>query len=454
MNGISEAIDIFKERRMFYKSVDLKVAAVRYQDSWYNIRTKILLLPTGASIIREKMVDVEDFMIIHKTLESNDFVKLLQDIEMDNLEIDDVKINFFTTTKPPLMPQDYCRGDSLKAKERWNIDWPVDLYEWSQSHKLQNELQTIFREIDMRLRRFDPPYKNVEDAIIDLLSLPIYHFQEYYSQDSKCYVLLPNFVAMEGVELKGSNLEINVCFHKSVDIKDLLLSVISYGRKTRRFRKNLKGREIETSPPFKRVRKSFRINDAADVQLYLFSKQMKKYGHCDQRSPRNVKLALNPRIASHEAFDEGSARLLQLLRGKAKNRPPRSFEYAVATLLHMCGFRTEWLGYAGIVEEAPDILAFCSEPELIIVGECTTEIPDVNKYKNIKERSEQLQNHFRTKTCAVMFSSTEVPNNEQPEAFKYSVSVVGSEKLKELYDMAARNKPIREMLNILTGRVW
>jgi hypothetical protein len=340
----------------------------------------------------------------------------------------------------------------LWAKEWWNIEWPVDLYEWNQTHNLHNELRNIFKEIDKRIRCSDPPYQNVEEAIVDLLNLPKYHFQEDYCSDSRCSILLPNFMAIETAILKGKKLEITARIHKSLRLDDLLLSVICYGRKTKRFRENLEGGKTATSGPFVRVFKSFELENVADIQLYLFSKQWEKYGQGDQRSARNLQLGLNPRTASYEVFDEGSAKLFEFLGGKARS-PPHSFEHAVTTLLYLCGFRTEWLGYAGVLQEAPDILAFHSDPELIIVGECTTKVPDVNKYLALKERAEKLQSHTRINTSTVMFSSIELSADEQTEASKYNVSFIGPEKLRKLYDMATRDKTTGEMMPILTGRL-
>lgn len=401
------------------------------------------------------MIDAEDFVIIHQRLNSDGFVKLIEDINTDNLEIDGLKVKFFADHVPPsLRRHDNCRGDSLRAKERWNIEWPVDLYEWEKSHKLYNQLQVIFREIDPKLRCFDPPYKDVEEAIIDLLQLPKYHFQEYQSGDSKCSVLLPSFVAIERAKLEGNKFDITARFHESIDTEDLLLSVIGYGRETSRFRESLEGGEVEASPPFVRVSKSFKINDVADIQLYLFSRKMEKYGSCDQRSVRNLKSVLNPRVASHEIFDEGSSRLLEWLRGEAKRDIKHSFEYSVATLLHMCGFRTEWVDYPGMAQDAPDIIAFCSEPELVIVGECTTKLPDSNKCKSLKKRAESLKDQIGMDIYPVMFTPVMPSSSEQNDAWEYGVSFVTSEKLKELHDIATRGKSTQEMLYILTGRYW
>jgi hypothetical protein len=452
LNRVSEAIELFNERRVFYKSVDLMIAALNHNQTWYNIRTRVLPVAKGAPTSSERMLEVKDFVIIHERLNLHEFEELLQNINTGIFEIDDLRINFFTNNPiPPLEIDDRHRGDSLWAKEWWNIEWPVDLYEWSQTHNLHNELRNIFKEIDTRIRCSDPPYQNVEEAIVDLLNLPKYHFQEDYCSDSRCSILLPNFMAIETAILKGKKLEITARVHKSLRLDDLLLSVICYGRKTRRFRESLEGGKTAASGSFVRVFKSFERKNVADIQLYLFSKQWEKYGQCDQRSARNLQLGLNPRTASHEVFDEGSAKLFEFLGGKAKNRS-RNFEHAVTTLLHLCGFRTEWLGYAGVLQ-APDILAFHSDPGLIIVGECTTEVPDVNKYLLLKERAEKLQSHTRINTSTVMFSSIELSADEQTEAFKCNVSFVGPEKLRKLYDMATRDRTTGEMMPILTGRL-
>lgn len=306
----------------------------------------------------------------------------------------------------------------------------------------------------MKLRCFNPPYKDVEDAVVNLLNLPKYHFKEYQSKDSKCSILLPNFVAIEQAKLHGNEFEVTARFHKSISLEELILSVVVYGRKTIRFREDLQGGKIETSPPFVRISKSFKIDNVADIQLYLFTKQTEKYGCCDQRSARNVKSILNPYIASHEVFDENSRKLLEMLRGESKRDVKHSFEHSVGTLLHMCGFRTEWLDYPGMTQDAPDILAFCSEPELVVVGECTTKMPDGNKFKSLKKRAERLKAQLRMNVYPVMFMPFRLSSSEQNEAWKYDVSFVTQEKLKELHDMAARAKTSREMLYILTRRNW
>ena len=450
---LSNCLELYEDRRDLYKIIDLKIAAIRHDQTWYNIRTRVLPLAKGVPDRCDKMIDLEDFVVLHQKLNSNQFAKLLQDIETNDFKIDGFKINFFNDQTPPLRLQDHYRGDSLKARELWDIEWPVDPYYWELSHKLTNQLTRIFDEIDKKLRCYDPPYKDIEEAIRDLLELPDYVFR-HTDKNSKCIILLPTFIAIEHAKLKGRTLETEMRFHEAIDPKHMLLSVIGYGRETYRYQENIEGGKIEKSPPYVSVSKSFKIKDVADAQLYLFSSKRNKHGYCDQRLVRNLKSMLNPRIAFHEFFDEGSGTLFQWLEGETKKDIAHRFECAVVTLLHMCGFRTEWLDYHGMAQRAPDILAFCTDPELVIVGECTTEMPDRDKCKTLKERADNLEAEFQANIYPIMFTSFPMTSSERNEFWRYDVSLVTPETLRKVHDMASRGKTLKEILSVLIGRGW
>lgn len=93
---------------------------------------------------------------------------------------------------------------------------------------------------------------------------------------------------------------------------------------------------------------------------------------------------------AYELFDEKFETLLEWLQGKGRAKS-RNFEYAVTALLYLCGFQTEWIGHKGLVIDSPDIFAFSSKPRVMIVGECTIKVSNVNKLRDLKERAEQLK---------------------------------------------------------------
>jgi hypothetical protein len=114
---LEKCLQLYRSRSDFYEKIDLNIAAVHHDECWYNIRTKILPLAQEASIVSERVIDVENFVIIHERLDTDRFAKLLRDISSDNLEISGLTINFFANQHvPSLRVHDYCQGDSLRAK--------------------------------------------------------------------------------------------------------------------------------------------------------------------------------------------------------------------------------------------------------------------------------------------------------------------------------------------------
>lgn len=444
--------ELFRKRRKFYESIDVTTAAINHEDTWYNIRTRILLSSEKASDVTERKIDVGNFVILYKSIVADEFLKLLDDIDNDTLEVDGLKIKFFNGQTHHLKFEDRYSGHSERARERWGIDWPLDIFRWEASHKLENELDKIFKNINLRLNCCDPAYEDVYKAVREHLILSEYMFREYQSRGSHCYILIPDYVAVKNCKLIGNNFEVEVKFHDSIDINDLRLNLIARGKKTDRFQVDFKGIPIETCPPFNRIRKSLTLEDVAEVKSYLFVKGGEMEGPSDQRLTRNLKSTLNLRLTAHEAFDEVSERLLTWLRGEGKN-PSTDFEYSVTALLHMCGFQTEWIGCRGLAQDAPDTFAFCSKPQALIIGECTTKIPDLNKLRKLKERAELLRKELKIKIYPVLFTCLEkLTDDVENEARQNYITIIRSNKLKELFEAALKGRPTEEALNILLGR--
>ena len=181
-DALVECQELFKLRSDFYEAIDVKVAAVKNAQSWFNIRTKILPVTEKATIKNKIPIDTQNFRIIHDTLPPKEFFTILNSISKGFLEIEGFRIDFFSEPFPQLILEDYARGDSGRSRERWKINFPVDLFEWRATHKLHNQLAKIYKEIDMRLHCFDPPYDDITEAVRALLELPSYHFEKTQSE--------------------------------------------------------------------------------------------------------------------------------------------------------------------------------------------------------------------------------------------------------------------------------
>lgn len=446
--------ELFHKRQKFYENIDVRIAAICHEETWYNVRTRVLLSSEKASNVTVKKIDVGNFIILHESIEADEFLNLLENIDNDALEVDGLKIKFFNGQTHHLHFEDWCSRNSERAKERWNIDWPLDLFEWRVDHKLRNELSYIFKSINQRLNCYNPPYEDVYEAVRENFGLPESYFSKHDGRDSICSILIPDYTAIKECTLKGTDFEIEVKFHNSINVDDLRLNLIARGKKTKKFHRDFKGVSVATYPPFKLIHKSLALEDIAEVIAYLFMKEREIDEPSDQRQTRNLKSTLNLRLTAHEAFDEGSERLLTWLEGEGKRRS-RDFEYSVNALLYMCGFQTEWIGREGIFPDAPDIFAFCLEPQSLIIGECTIKIPDLNKVRDLKERAESLRQELKIEVYPIIFTCLEnLGEAIEKEAQRNHITIINSDKLKDLFETALKGQPTEEALNLLLGRSY
>jgi len=450
--------EIFQRRENLYKSLDIKMAAAKLQDQWYNTRTKILLSFNEPEEKSQKVIDTGNFVVLHQVMRSGKFLDLLETINKNGCcKVNDFDIVFFDPQKHPYLEYwDWLSADSEKAKEAWKIDWPLDFFQWSSEHKLRNELDEIFKTITPMLNCHDPPFESVFEAVRETLALRGQDFMgPYEAKDSVCYLIMPGQIAIKDCILDGNDFQISVKFHESIDIQDLRLSLIVRGRKLLRCQVALDGAVAKSQPPIKEVSKNLVLEDAVDVQAFLFVKDEEERGPSDRRSIRNRKSTFNLRLMAHEEFDERSETLQEWLRGRGRSKS-RNFEYAVSTLLHFCGFHTEWIGHGGVAEEAPDVFAFHSKSRTLIVAECTVKVPDINKLRDLRERAGQLQGTLMINVKPVIFTCLErFEASIEKEATDLGITIVYLDRLKEMFDMTSRGKPTEDIVDYIFGRsIW
>ena len=449
MSQVSEAIDIFKKRRKFYKSIDVRIAAINVEDSWYNVRTRVLLSSEKATKLIERKINVGNFMILFENISADNFPTLLETINRDEVKVDGVKINFFDGKSHELSFDNWYRKSSERAKERLGIDWPLDVFTWKVSHKFQNEATRLLEDVSLRLNCYDPPYEDVYMVCREFLELTEYQFRAYEGRESICYILLPNYLAIKNCMLQGDKLNFEAKFHPLIVHNDLRLNIIAKGKITQKLQETFDKKHIQKHRPFKVVEKTMVLKDTVDIQAYLFLKGQESKGPSDKRYVRNLKTMINPRFMAHEVFDVNADTLMEWLHGRGRNRAD-DFEHALTILLHMCGFVTEWLGYKGLAKDAPDIVAFCPVPNAVIVGECKIDVFQWKEIRKLKARAKELYQKLKIDTYPVMFTCLE-PNDVTEEvrakALNESITILTVEEIDEILGMALRGDRARDVLN-------
>lgn len=320
MSKVAEAVEIFNKRRRFYKSIDARIAAVKLEDSWYNVRTRILLSCDKATDVIERKIDVGNFMILFENISADNFPTLLETIDRDAVEVDGTEIKFFADQPHDLSLEDWFRKNSDRAIERWGIDWPLDVFKWEVGHKFQNDMSRILESVSERLNCYDPPYENVYRVVREFLGLHEYVFLEHEGgRSSVCYILLPNYLAIKNCQLQGNQLDFGIEFHPSIDTSDLRLNLIAGGKTIRRHQETFNRNQIRKHGDFKLAKASLNLEDTADVQLYTFLKGRENEGPSDKRYVRNLEITMNSRFMANDIFEASAEKLTSWLHGEGKN---------------------------------------------------------------------------------------------------------------------------------------
>ena len=448
MSQVSEAIEIFKKRRKFYKSIDVRIAAINVEDSWYNVRTRVLLSCDKATGLIQRKINVGNFMILFENIGARNFPTLLETIDRDELEVDGVKINFFDEKQHRLSFEDWYRKNSERAKERWGIDWPLDVFKWSVAHKLQNEMSRILNDVSLRLNTYYPPYQDVYKVVREFLRLHEYAFREYDGRESICYTLLPDYLTIKNCRLQGDQLDLEIKFHPLIDPSDIRLNIIGRGKTIKRRQETFNRNQTQKCGAFKLAKASLILKDTSDVHLYLFSKGRENEGPSVIRYVRNPKTTINSRLIANEIFGASAERLTNWLHGLGRHRS-EDFEHAVSILLHICGFGTEWLDRGNLAENAPDILAFCSEPRSLIVGECKTDVFGWKDMRKLKDRAQNLCQELKIDTYPAMFTFIEpndIDEQTRAKALSERITILTIQEIDEIIKMALRGSGAGDVL--------
>lgn len=450
MSKVAEAVEIFNKRRKFYKSMDVRIAAIKQEDSWYNVRTRILLSCDKATDAIERKIDADNFMILFENISADNFHTLLETIDRDALEVDRTKIKFFVDQPHDLSLEGWYRKNTDRAIERWGIDWPLDVFKWEVSHKFQNEMSRILENVSERLNCYDPPYENVYRVVREFLGLHEYVFREYDGgRYSVCYILLPNYLAIKNCRLQGNQLDFEIKFHPSIDTSDLRLNVIAGGKTIKRRQETFNRNQTRKHGGFKLAKASLNLEDTADVQLYTFLKGRENEGPSDKRYVRNLKTTINSRYMANDIFGASAEKLTSWLHGEGK-QSSNDFEHAVTILFHICGFSTEWLDRGNLAKDAPDILIFSSEPQALIVGECKIDVFGWKEMKKLKDRAERLFQEIKMNTYPTMFTcvkQNDIEEQTKEKARNEHITILTFEEIDELLKMALRGSGPSDVLN-------
>jgi len=435
-----------RKRSVFYNSAVLNMAAIKRDEQWYNCRSVILFSYESPQNVSESIVNVGDFSIYRHSSNTELMMKQIETIlTTGKLSLGDNTCLFMGADDKvsSLRYENWTSRYSERSRERFNIDWPIDCFKSEVQHKFENDLQKIFDDADGKVRCLDPPFESVYDLVKSMMKIDKWDFRDSSNaRGSVLYLIFPIFLGIDECSLDGNKFECKVRFHESINPSDIRLSVIEKGPITKRRQLGFGGSSM-LKEPIMTARSDTTLEDVSDASIFLFLKTEAEV--IDKRDLRNRRSEINRRLFAHELFDEGAEQFQNYLSGKEKQNKSSNFEWAVATLLHFCGFRTELMGSKGL-GEVPDILAYPPNENAVIVGECTLTAPDSSKISLLSERARNLKESMGIDVKPTIFANVEESSlqNIPPGG---EVKIVGSGKLREMFDMASRGTSADEIFD-------
>lgn len=291
------------------------------------------------------------------------------------------------------------------------------------------------------------------------------------------HVVAPIYVGLREIEFKDNKIHINVECHKSLEPRKFKLSSIVYTdekpiRKKLEFNKDDIIKENEYCYIYQ---KQIEIPTERLARFYLFlnDKEIDEYVLIPLISPESM-AKLNPRVVIHEFFDKDYEHLNLWLEGGNKNKNSSiDFEASIHYLFHLCGFQSEWLGYAGNVLESSnkglgefDVVAFVpNKIRSIVVAECTTSPAKLQgkiaqAFNRTKELEEVLHNFEIVPAIFIPIRIENISKDIRDSAEKNKIALIEQEEIKRLLEMVFIGASVDDIFNhikVLSGKelgVW
>jgi hypothetical protein len=445
--GFQKPLDILDKRCQYYRSIDVRIAAIKVGGRWNNLRAVFMLTSDKVAHDAKREIETEDFKVIRKEIPPTDLRHILTSISTGELTVQETTVVFRNNpdqSMPSLQHETYCSRSSRFALQRWGIPFPIDEFRMSTQHSFHDG----FEKVSSQLQCYPTPYEDMFEAVNEALELQdAYRFREWNGHnDAIAYILMPNYLAFHKCKLKGNSLRVSIRFHESIDAKNLRLSLIAKGKKDRKEQLNFSIAGVRRVRGYQEAELTKNIEGSTGVLLYLFELGKESEGPADEMSDLEG-ATTNLSMLAHEHFDTHLDILQKWMRGEGRERAG-DFEMSVLVLLHICGFRVEWVGHLRTPQDLPDILAFGPNSDLI-VGECTVDLPDDKKIRMIAKRAKQLSGKLGTTALPVLFLSlntTEAGTTVFQTAHQEGVKILTSDDLTFILNRYARTAAARDVL--------
>ncbi|MFB6185519.1 MAG: hypothetical protein ABEI86_01455 [Halobacteriaceae archaeon] len=429
-------------REQFYDEISIETIAVQIDEEWINVHTDLHLQPeeSGKYYNQRDSADSENYFQTAVSFEK--FTNLINRMVEGEFEGHEESIQFVGLSNNS-EDDSYWRGNIYNGSFHPRYG---DLHNVYQIKIQANENPYTDREqqIEKKLKRSDPPYRNLGDLVKSHLSHTSFKWNkpqiEYFAP---LYIQSPNCE----IDSEG-NFHIEVKSHNSIeDIKASTWATVG-NEKDRKFHGTLNQESREGV--FKKHSLTWELERSPEQIYYSlfpseFDEIQGKYGQATSDIYKVLSIILDLNLDKlTDILDRYSTDRNQARDDKA--RFGNDFEAYVITLFNLGGFTAfspEWFKDEANIGSLPDVLAFAPSHNSIIICECTTS-PRVDELKGKATDAQSAVERVHSELDRVPYnlsivSACATPMEDVTIDSPEPVSTLTGDRLRRMRELGARN---------------
>lgn len=465
-DGLSEASHRFVEELGhsgdIWRTLDLRLMALRVEDEWHNLQTRIYLQEDSAEDVPSFPLPdgIPGLLVKQVVLPLSQLEAILVGLEEGRLDLAGQSILY----------QDVTHGTDLECKPYGSDYYFLDLtsrhqqlYRGWAAHVLHgmgsgtnhfvSQASADWTELNDRIRSSDTPYDGLSGLAYHYLGSPRSFGPNEYA---RYYLLAPLRIQIDvdGTRLERGDLIICVTGTSEGTFEKAALSVfgqdgtlVPWSRKLR-----LDKAEYEVDEGVWKSRLTVQHAGLFDatIMLVVGHRCVHSYSVVDDATVHHNERARAYEIAVAD-------RDLDIFRNWLRvSSDGNRFEHAVSRLLYFCGFAVDSFAQQGRLDDAVDFLAFHDSSRHILAVECTLGTPDSRgKLGRLAVRAGELAKAIPTfsvtPVLATRLEREDVPTKEREKAAADGIVLLCGDDLNNLYtQVASKGAGSMALRNILS----
>jgi len=458
-----------------YKSVDIRIAAVKTDDIWQNALTVVRLSCRDKEELKEYQSQLQ------KTLGRVETGKFIINMQSWPLESLDVLVGMLSSDKSMWLLFNGSPAELHFERSIDLLDLEGDFQAYGMTRRERPAWPTFEAIAGEHCRTIDETrvQGEVKSATgLDLYSLIRELFEMNFTPNTAfSFLVAAPFYAViedEAMDFEGQMCRVRVKFHRN--IKSLSVTAVAYTGDHESAPLRDKDRSIMSLEESEKQDEDFRLwtkrlslpkarrNDYLSVTLMqteppsldLASRSMQISRLLASKEP-----AKNPLLAAFREFCPED-RLESYVTKPGETRPPApkdpssAFEGYVSWILGLCGFQSVWLGWTehetlreGKIEHLRlDILAYYQKEDTLLLVACTLGSPnqDIDIVNSVKEKLyTEVFKGTSIQIRGFVFSSQPRVDVAKQLGKQAGVTVFGSEDLRGILDYVRRGEIARAL---------